>query len=267
MTSITRTLSHALTGALVCALLAMPTYAASMKQAKKALAANDIDTALNELQPLARSGNADANNMLGQLYMDGTGVAQDTAKAKSYFEAGARTGHLESLKNLNVILDAEYKQELVTVRPAAEAGDSKAQTRLGRMYEFGYGQPASPSDAFVWYSKAAAQSDLNGAMNLARAYNFGIGTQQDLVKAEAGYLATAQQGHVDSMFFLGTMHFAQISQSGPDADRQAYAWLRLAADNGHAAAAAMVTRLALKLGDKISAAEALYKELKQTHGN
>ncbi len=267
MTSITRTLSHALTGALICALLTTPVHAASMKQAKKALAANDVETALTELQPLARSGNAEANNMLGELYMDGTGVAQDTAQAKAYFEAGARTGHLASLQNLNVILDAEYRQELTTVRPAAEAGDSKAQTRLGRMYEFGYGQTANPSDAFTWYQKAAAQGDLNGAMNLARAHNFGIGTQQDLVKAEAGYLSAAQQGHVDSMFFLGTMHFAQISQAGTDADRQAYAWLRLAADNGHAAAAAMVTRLTLKLGDQVPAAEALYKEFKQTNGN
>jgi len=267
MTSITRTLFHALTGALVCALLAMPAYAASMKQAKKALAANDIESALSELQPLARSGNADANNMLGELYLNGIGVVQDTAQAKSYFEAGARTGHLASLKNLNIIMHAEYKQELVTLRPAAEAGDSQAQTRLGRMYEFGYGQPASPSDAFAWYSKAAAQNDLNGAMNLARAHNFGIGTQQDLLAAEAGYLAVAQQGHVDSMFFLGTMHFAQISQAGTDADRQAYAWLRLAADNGHAAAAAMVTRLTLKLGDQVTTAEALYKEYKQSYGN
>ena len=81
MTSLSRTLSRALTGALVCALLATPAYAASMKQAKKLMAANDIEGAVAELQPLARSGNAEANNMLGMLYMDGTGVAQDTAQA------------------------------------------------------------------------------------------------------------------------------------------------------------------------------------------
>ncbi len=260
-------LSRALTGALLCALLATPAYAASMKQAKKFLAANDIDGAVAELQPLARSGNAEANNMLGVLYLEGNGVSQNTAQAKAYFEAGARTGHLASLKNLNIILDAEYKEELKTVMPAAESGAADAQNRLGRMYEFGYGMAASPADAFNWYQQAANQAHADGIMNLARAYNFGIGVPQDLARAEAGYLAGAQTGHVDSMFFLGTMHFAQISSAGTDADRQAYAWLKLAADNGHAAAAAMVTRLALKLGEQVTAAEALYNEYKQTNGN
>lgn len=267
MTPIIHTFSRVLAGALVCALLATPAYAASMKQAKKMIAANDIEGAVTELQPLARSGNAEANNMLGMLYLEGTGVAQDTAQAKIYFEAGARTGHLESLKNLNIILDAEYKVELKTVAPAAESGDAEAQNRLGRMYEFGYGMPASPVDAYNWYQKSANQGNADGIMNLARAYNFGIGVNQDLVSAEAGYLAGAKTGHVDSMFFLGTMHFAQISSAGADADRQAYAWLKLASDHGHAAAAAMVTRLALKLGDKVGAADALYNEYKQTNGN
>lgn len=267
MTSLSRTLSRALTGALVCALLATPVYAASMKQAKKLMAANDIKGAMAELQPLARSGNAEANNMLGLLYLEGNGVAQDTAQAKIYFEAGARTGHLESLKNLNIILDAEYKVELKTVVPAAEGGDAQAQNRLGRMYEFGYGMPASPADAFKWYQKSANQANADGIMNLARAYNFGIGVGQDLIRAETGYLAGAKSGHVDSMFFLGTMHFAQISSAGSDADRQAYAWLKLASTKGHAAAAAMVSRLALKLGDKIGAADALFNEYQQTNGN
>ncbi|MCP4789280.1 MAG: sel1 repeat family protein [Gammaproteobacteria bacterium] len=267
MTAITRVFSSVLNILLICALLAIPAHAASMKQAKKAIAENNIEGAINELLPLANSGNSAANNMLGELYLNGTGVSQDTAQAKIYFEAGARTGHLDSLKNLNIILDTEYKQELLVVRPAAEGGDSQAQTRLGRMYEFGYGQNASPKDAFIWYNKAAAQDNLAGAMNLARAYNFGIGVAQDLIKAEAGYLAAAQRGHVDSMFFLGTMHFAQLSQAGNDADRQAYAWLRLASDNGHAAATAMVTRLKIKLNDQLTTADALYKEFKQAYDN
>ncbi|MDP6969239.1 MAG: tetratricopeptide repeat protein [Gammaproteobacteria bacterium] len=267
MTPLARTIAHALAGSLICALLAVPAYAASIKQAKKALAANDYDTALTELKPLARSGNAQANNLLGLMYMQGNGVAQDQAQAKAYFEAGANTGHLESLRNLNILLDVQYKEELKTVKPAAQGGDSQSQTRLGRMYEFGHGTDPSPTDAFIWYQKAAKQNDLDGAMNLARAYNFGIGTKQDLVKAEAIYLAGAKQNHIDSMFFLGTMHFAQISQAGADADRQAYAWLKLAADSNHAAAAAMVTRLTLKLGDQIAAAEALYKAYRQTIGN
>jgi len=249
-----------LVGATMVAMCALPAHAASFKQAKKHYAAADYSAAIAELQPLAKAGNADANNLLGEMYLQGVGVNSDITLAKTFFEAGARVGHLSALANLADILNREYKVELVTLEPLAEAGNAKAQNRLGRMYEFGQGHSINPQAAYAWYKKAADQGLMNGRMNLARAHNFGLGTEQDFVKAEAGYLANAKAGHVDSMFFLGTMHFAQVSQAGLDSDRQAYAWLKVAAQNGHATAAAMVTRLAIKLGDNLSQGDALYQD-------
>lgn len=249
-----------LLGAIIITIFALPVQAESFKQAKKFFASADYSAAIEELQPLAKAGNADANNLLGEIYLHGLGVQTNIAKAKSLFESGARTGHLDSLNNLDGILDAEYRLELKTVEPLATSGNAQAQNRLGRMYEFGQGQDINPKAAFAWYQKAAAQNYMEGNMNLARSYNFGLGTEQNLIKAEAGYLANAQAGHIDSMFFLGTMHFAQISQAADDADRQAYAWLKVAADQGHATAAAMVSRLAMKLGDNVDKGEALYTQ-------
>ena len=259
--------SRLLLGATIIALCALPAHAVSFKQAKKLHAAADYSAAISELQPLAKSGNADANNLLGEMYLQGLGVSADTALAKGYFEAGARVGHLGALANLGKILDSEYKLELKTLEPLAIGGNAQAQNRLGRMYEFGQGHDINPQSAFVWYKKSAQQGNLQGRMNLARAYNFGLGTNQDFTKAEAGYLANAQAGHIDSMFFLGTMHFAQVSQAGLDADRQAYAWLKVAAENGHATAAAMVTRLTMKLGERLEQAEALYQDYANAYSN
>jgi len=254
-----------LLSAIIIAILALPVQAASFKQAKKLYAAQDYSAAIAELKPLAKAGNADANNLLGELYLQGLGVEANTAKAKSLFEASAGTGHLAALGNLDGILNAEYKLELKTLEPLAASGNAQAQNRLGRMYEFGQGHDINPKLAFVWYQKAAAQDYMEGKMNLARSYNFGLGTEQDLIKAEAGYLANAQAGHIDSMFYLGTMHFAQISQAAEDADRQAYAWLKVAADHNHATAAAMVSRLTLKLGENVDKGEALYKQYSNTY--
>ena len=253
-----------LLGAIIITIFAAPVQAESFKQAKKFYASADYSAAIAELQPLAKAGNADANNLLGEMYLHGLGVQTNIAKAKSLFESGARTGHLASLNNLDSILDAEYKLELKTIEPLATSGNAAAQNRLGRMYEFGQGHDINPKLAFAWYQKAAAKNNMEGKMNLARSYNFGLGTEQDFIKAEAGYLANAQAGHIDSMFFLGTMHFAQISQAADDADRQAYAWLKVAADHGHATAAAMVSRLAMKLGDDLDMGEALYKQYANT---
>jgi len=253
-------LSRLLVSATIVAMCTLPAHAASFKQAKKHYAAADYAAAITELQPLAKAGNADASNLLGEMYLQGVGVNTDMALAKTYFEAGARVGHLAALANLGDILNREYKVELVTLEPLAQAGNAQAQNRLGRMYEFGQGHSINPQAAYTWYKKAADQGHMDGRMNLARAHNFGLGTKQDFVKAEAGYLANAKAGHIDSMFFLGTMHFAQVSQAGLDSDRQAYAWLKVAAQNGHATAAAMVTRLAIKLGDNLGQGDALYQE-------
>jgi TPR repeat protein len=254
-----------LLGAIIIAIAALPAQAASFKQAKKLYAAEDYSAAIAELQPLSKTGNADASNLLGEIYLHGLGVQADTAMAKTLFEAGARTGHLGALENLDGILDAEYKLELKIVKPLAVSGNAEAQNRLGRMYEFGHGSDIDPQAAFHWYQKAATQNNTAGKMNLARSYNFGLGTDQDLVKAEAGYLDNAEAGHINSMFFLGTMHFAQVSQAGDDSDRQAYAWLKVAAEHGHTTAAAMVTRLTIKLGTNLDKGEALYMQYTNTY--
>ncbi|MBT6076753.1 MAG: sel1 repeat family protein, partial [Oceanospirillaceae bacterium] len=174
-----------LVGATMVAMCALPAHAASFKQAKKHYAAADYSAAIAELQPLAKAGNADANNLLGEMYLQGAGVNSDITLAKTFFEAGARVGHLAALANLADILNREYKVELVTLEPLAEAGNAKAQNRLGRMYEFGQGHSINPQAAYAWYKKAADQGLMNGRMNLARAHNFGLGTEQDFVKAEA----------------------------------------------------------------------------------
>jgi hypothetical protein len=46
---------------------------------------------------------------------------------------------------------------------------------------------------------------MDGKMNFASSDGLGLGAAQNLVKAQAG--------NIDSVFFLGTMPFAQISQA------------------------------------------------------
>ena len=81
-----------LVGATMVAMCALPAHAASFKQAKKHYAAADYSAAIAELQPLAKAGNADANNLLGEMYLQGVGVNSDITLAKTFFEAGARVG-------------------------------------------------------------------------------------------------------------------------------------------------------------------------------
>ena len=74
---------------------------------------------------------------LGHLYLHGLGVPQDTAQAKSYFEAGAAIG------------------------------DAASQNGLGYMYLHGIGVPQSTDKGFELVKKAADQGHPEALYNLA----------------------------------------------------------------------------------------------------
>jgi hypothetical protein len=56
----------------------------------------------------------------------------------------------------------------------------------------------------------------------------------------------------------------KLYSSADNSDRQAYAWLKVAADYSHATAAAMVFRLATKLGGNLNKGESMYKQYANT---
>ena len=69
----------------------------------------DYETAIREWRPLARQGNAEAQNMLGFMYQEGTGVPKNAKTAVKWY------------------------------RLAAEQGDENTQLGLGVMYFVGEG--------------------------------------------------------------------------------------------------------------------------------
>ncbi len=85
-------------------------------------------TAYREWHPLAKQGNAKAQNNLGIMYSEGLGVPQDDAEALQWY------------------------------RKAAEQGDAKAQNKLGAMYDEGRGVPQDYAQAHMWYNLAASRS-------------------------------------------------------------------------------------------------------------
>ncbi len=97
----------------------------------------DYATALKEWRPLAEQGDAQAQALLGELYMRGEGVAPDNAEAAKWF-------HL-----------------------AAEQVQAFAQYSLGVIYTYGVGAPRNYVQAHKWYSLAAARSSPGENRDLA----------------------------------------------------------------------------------------------------
>jgi uncharacterized protein len=84
--------------------------------------------------PLADQGNATAQNNLGVMYRDGSGVSQDYAQALEWYRKAADQGEATALFNLGVMYDnrrgvsQDYAQAFAWYRKAADLGNANAQS-------------------------------------------------------------------------------------------------------------------------------------------
>ncbi len=129
----------------------------SFDEGQAACQRGDYATALREWRPLAKQGDAAAQNNLGVMYKMGQGVPQDDAEAVKWF------------------------------RKAAEQGMAKAQYNLGLMYGNGEGVPQDDAKAVEWYRKAAEQGYAKAQYSLGNIYRWGLGVPKDFVRAYAWY--------------------------------------------------------------------------------
>jgi TPR repeat protein len=128
------------------------------------------------LEPIAEAGNPNAQTILGVMYDDGEGVAQDPEKAALWY------------------------------RKAAEQGHPSAQVNLGRLKWEGRGTPQSYESATYWFGKAAEQGNARAQLNLGVSYANGQGVARNYVEAARWFQAAADQGHPTAQFNLGKMY-------------------------------------------------------------
>lgn len=87
----------------------------------------DLKSALGAWLPLAEHGDVGAQEIVGEIYERGLGVAPDYAAALGWY------------------------------RQAADAGSRRAQVNIGYLYERGLGVPADAAIALDWYRRAAGR--------------------------------------------------------------------------------------------------------------
>ncbi len=137
-------------------------------------------------------------------------------------------------EGVDAILKGDYATALRELRPLAERGNSDAQYRLGRMYEFGRGVPIDKAQALVWLRKSAAQENSYAEQELGVIYATGDGVKQDDAQAIAWFRKAAGHGNATGQYNLGLMY---AKGSGVRKDlAQAIAWFRKAAEQGDAGA-------------------------------
>ncbi|MCW8276542.1 sel1 repeat family protein [Pseudomonas sp. PCH199] len=148
----------------------------------------------------AREGVVDAQALLGQILLDGRGIAQDQPLALRWFAIAARQGHL------------------------------MARNMLGRCHEHGWGCATQASVAAGHY-RVAAEAGLDWAMyNYANLLATGRGVSEDQAGALSLYQRAAELGHAKSMNLLG--RYLEEGRVCPTDAKAARDWYRRSAIGG-----------------------------------
>jgi TPR repeat protein len=182
---------------------------AGLPEAEAALAQKDYQTAYRELLPLANASDAQAQRMIGALYLFGQGRPKDPSVANQWFEK------------------------------AANGGDRRAQYLLGRSYKLGNGVARNDRTAFSWFLKAAEAGHLNAQAEVAFAYHFGMGVQKNLGAAINWYRKAADRGHLTSVLVLAEMYRFGNARLGKDIKRTIALYQRAASKNERGSARAL----------------------------
>lgn len=117
----------------------------------------------------ANAGHLPAINMVGRCHQNGWGTKPDHAAALTHFHKAAERGEPWSQFNLGDMLlrAGDRDSALVWLRRAARQGHAKAMNILGMACEQGWEQPATASAALGWYHEAAQRGDFRAQFNVA----------------------------------------------------------------------------------------------------
>ena len=120
----------------IFAALASPVLA-DLEIARDMMEAGQFEDARHELWPAARSGNAEAEELIGVMYALGLGVDQDYERAFDWYLRAAMKGH-----------------------PGAQSG-------VGWYYEVGLGMPeVDLVRAYLWYALSTVGGDPDAAISI-----------------------------------------------------------------------------------------------------
>ncbi|MFJ3484767.1 tetratricopeptide repeat protein [Pseudomonas sp. NPDC090202] len=148
----------------------------------------------------AQENIVEAQALLGQILLDGTGIERDQSLALVWFQIAARKGH------------------------------AMASNMLGRCHEHGWGCEADAGKAAEHY-RQAAEADLDwGFYNYGNLLATGRGVDKDQARALACYRKAADMGHAKSMNMLG-----RYLEEGVSCERDlpsAHRWYQRSAQGG-----------------------------------
>ncbi len=147
-----------------------------------------------------RTWHTDVEFLLGDMYLNGDGVAQDYGEALRYLTRSANAGNAVAQNNLAYMyavgkgVEKNHQKAVEWGMKSAMQGNAQAQLSVAGAYKRGEGVEQDYEKAFEWMEKAAMQGDAVAQNELGIAYELGEGVERDYNKAIEWYQKSAAQG-------------------------------------------------------------------------
>lgn len=166
----------------------LPVFAAYF-DARFAFLNGDFRGAYDACIVSAQTGDADCQNAIGVLYLEGKSVQQNTRMAIQWLKRAADKQHAAAQYNLGLayVKDQpnfrDYARSAEVMLRAAENGHVQAQLLIGNYFAEGKGVSIHSEKAFSWWKTAAERANPMAQNNLGWAFLHGIGTKKNVPKA------------------------------------------------------------------------------------
>lgn len=215
-----------------------------------------------ELSNASKLGDANAMFELGELYLYGDGVTEDSNIAAEWYLKAAQAGHAGAMYELGdlytlgwgVVVDINeaekwYSEAMKLYIKEAETGDSNAMFKLGEIYDLGLGVSEDVNMALDWYQRASLAGNSGAMYKLGDKYYFGEGVEQSYTKSKEWFLKASESGDTDAMYEIGLMY---ENGKGVKKDyEQAKIWYKKAIELGDNKSEMRITVIFLKKYYKI----------------
>ncbi len=220
---------------------------AAESPAYAAYAQGQYMTARKLAETEAEQGSKEAYTLLGEIYEEGLGVAQDTKKAADAYQKATDLGDADAQFSLGTFaaeghgMPKDLKRAADLFEKAAQSGHAEAQYNLALIYLDGRGRPADETKAVEWMQKAASQGVPAAEYDLGGFYQFGRGVPASKIKAAEWVGKAAEAGSPEARAEFGVMLF-KGEGIAPD-EKRAAKMFRLAAEQGNPVAQNRLARL------------------------
>ena len=212
------------------------------------------------LKARADKGDMATKKRIADILSWGTGVPDEVLEiveyddnyegtaAELYTELAEEEKDADAWYNLGMIYYSEATEEALQksfdcFMKAADMGFNVAYRCIGAAYFDGRGVDKDWHKAREWYQKGAEAGDVMSKLLLAQCYKSGIGGEKDYAEAMKLYRQIASRRNLYgkynhevsvAQYEIGNMY---LNGQGVETDiRQAFDWIRLAAENGNIAA-------------------------------